>query len=905
MSYISKIKNLSTKVYSYQTYFAYDDNNFETLNKIKKNYNSVELSEIVTNIKKLYYKDIVLSKQNIVEYDYIVPIPYNNEDFKNLNIEVAKQLSEILGIKLLKNFFNNCNVPNVDIRDRYVNENDEINFQINKKYLSKGIKNILFVDMYCSTGKILATIGNKLNKIANVTFLVYNIRIDATKLRNTYIEEIKEIENDIINQVNDGIVVKIKGLFDKKDVTVDLRNSISIVIGENGIGKSTAYRIATLATNHTYEGLLGLLSYPFKEILIFYFDKNQNCYKKEKIIYSKLLPKKKALKKIFENSDFINKYEEIFKDIKYVDWQFKNINKFLDTINEKEYNEIYQKILTKNPTYKYDIMIKTANAKINLDCERMAKLFATICEKLVISSASKRFLLTKDSLYLCLAYSYNLKEFLPPINIYDPIIFDNEEDDIVNSDNKIKNINYQDYDENIWDNILYGDDDYNDEYSEMSDSYYVPEDNIEDEYLRKDEEEYDSVYYDYYDDIEYDLNDYVYSDKNEKKEKEEKHNDSSDNHQYFDMKKISGSKNERPSKINYSKYRHNLLKNYIDKIFANLDIQNDNTYVHREENLQDILKNYNINLLDNHDIEYFQFNYNDENSLRLLKNYYKPRNEEIDVLKDLLREEDFELNKIIKFLNSSNYNYIESVSEEEFIKEMNALFNYRNNEDKNNKITRKNFIDYIYKKIYNDFNYAFFINLKDYYQQEFEGIINNSERDWGKAVEAITSIIYKIKNNSINNILKKTEKYINKYLVEKKITIYPTCVIFSNDNGKFIPCQFLSSGEKNLVLLFFIATMLRYYSANYKNSYNFILDEPEISMNIDWQEDLIEDLKNCLGDKINLTILTQSPQLVQNEHLHAYLHNLSNDEIELDESSSFEIIQIAPFDKMGGGNNEY
>ena len=87
----------------------------------------------------------------------------------------------------------------------------------------------------------------------------------------------------------------------------------------------------------------------------------------------------------------------------------------------------------------------------------------------------------------------------------------------------------------------------------MSDSYYVPEDNIEDEYLRKDEEEYDSVYYDYYDDIEYDLNDYVYSDKNEKKEKEEKHNDSSDNHQYFDMKKISGSKNERPSKINYSK----------------------------------------------------------------------------------------------------------------------------------------------------------------------------------------------------------------------------------------------------------------------------------------------------------------------------------------------------------------
>ena len=120
MSYISKIKNQSPEIYSCNTYLAYDDkqNNVSSvLNKIKKDYQCPEFLEVLTNIKKLYYKDVVLSEQENVEFNYIVPIPYNNIDFKNLNIEIAKRLSKILGIKYLDKFFIDYDVPEVDIRE--------------------------------------------------------------------------------------------------------------------------------------------------------------------------------------------------------------------------------------------------------------------------------------------------------------------------------------------------------------------------------------------------------------------------------------------------------------------------------------------------------------------------------------------------------------------------------------------------------------------------------------------------------------------------------------------------------------------------------------------------------------------------------------------------------------------
>ncbi len=896
MSYISKIKNQSPEIYSCNTYLAYDDkqNNVSSvLNKIKKDYQCPEFLEVLTNIKKLYYKDVVLSEQENVEFNYIVPIPYNNIDFKNLNIEIAKRLSKILGIKYLDKFFIDYDVPEVDIRDRYINENSEIKFSINKKYISKKYNyiNILFVDMYCSNGEVLYRLAEELNLKVGATFIAYNIRTDSPKLKKTYIEDIKLIENEITSQVNDGIVVKIKGLFNEKDVTVDLRNSISIIIGENGIGKSTSYRIASLATNHTYEGLLGLLSYPFNEILIFYFDKAGNCYKKEKIVYYDLLPKKDALQNIFKSLNSFYEYDEIFKDLNLDEILLNNINLFLNKLDEKEYHKIYKKILTKNPTYKYDFIRNTQNNKIDLDCEEMAVLLRTICEKLVTSSSNKKFLLTKDSLYLCLAYSSNLKEFLPTISAYDQTNFNYDGDDYNDdSANDISTFDdYQNEEEDIFDNMYYPDDDYeyNDEYEGMSDSYYNKYDNTEDDYAPSQERKDDS-YDDIYDEDD-SYKDYLYDNIYDENEY---------GSIYFDFAKKDPKEQEASWDNDFTQLRHILLKTYMAKFFMGYNINKSTEDI----NVYNFIKDSNIQLLNNsNDIEYFQINFDGKSHNELLTNYYKPRSIQIDKLKVLFNEEDFDLNKVIKILNEEYYNEMSSDLDNDYM----ILFQENSFEDNNKQITQDDFIKYIYGKNYADFNYAFFTNLKSNYQKEFEQMINDNKTNWYKTKKTIKRIINTLKIDCINPILKKAEKYINKYLVDKKMTIYPSCVIFSNDNGRFIPCHFLSSGEKNLVLLFLLASMLRYY-IDYKTeeNYNLILDEPEISMNIEWQEDLIEDLKNCLGEKINLTILTQSPQLLQNERLYAYLHDLLDNKIELDETSSFEEIQITPFNQIVGDNNE-
>ena len=72
-----------------------------------------------------------------------------------------------------------------------------------------------------------------------------------------------------------------------------------------------------------------------------------------------------------------------------------------------------------------------------------------------------------------------------------------------------------------------------------------------------------------------------------------------------------------------------------------------------------------------------------------------------------------------------------------------------------------------------------------------------------------------------------------------------------------IPLKFLSSGEQQeLVML---------YKLIFKGEKDTIIliDEPEISLNVSWQREFLDDMKEIVDmNKISLIIATHSPQII-------------------------------------------
>lgn len=109
----------------------------------------------------------------------------------------------------------------------------------------------------------------------NFTFLSFGIRYNAVDINNSKIVELINSNNILINEnKNDNYIVKIKKLFDEKDVKIDFNNHFILGIGENGYGKSTAMKIAVFALNN--------FDTKYKSLVPFYFDEIE-VYKVKKI----------------------------------------------------------------------------------------------------------------------------------------------------------------------------------------------------------------------------------------------------------------------------------------------------------------------------------------------------------------------------------------------------------------------------------------------------------------------------------------------------------------------------------------------------------------------------------------------------------------------------------------------
>ncbi len=75
-----------------------------------------------------------------------------------------------------------------------------------------------------------------------------------------------------------------------------------------------------------------------------------------------------------------------------------------------------------------------------------------------------------------------------------------------------------------------------------------------------------------------------------------------------------------------------------------------------------------------------------------------------------------------------------------------------------------------------------------------------------------------------------------------------------NDNGRIVPLNLLSSGEKQMLIILFKILLMN------EKAQIILLDEPEVSMHIEWQYILIDQIR-AINPKAQLIISSHSPSI--------------------------------------------
>ena len=167
-----------------------------------------------------------------------------------------------------------------------------------------------------------------------------------------------------------------------------------------------------------------------------------------------------------------------------------------------------------------------------------------------------------------------------------------------------------------------------------------------------------------------------------------------------------------------------------------------------------------------------------------------------------------------------------------------------------------------------------FFDIKDFEQLD---IIEQTRLFW--FYKFYKYRIGKLKTLNLVRKKKRLENFqalLQKYLVGKEITILPSGIKLSM-NGKSISLNELASGEKKIILLFALACLC--------DNLEILLDEPELSLSIVWQEDLLVDMLS--SNRNFYTIATHSPYMVAKEEIqkiHYIFYRLRNKVMTINEA---------------------
>ncbi|HGU9769669.1 TPA: AAA family ATPase [Morganella morganii] len=110
------------------------------------------------------------------------------------------------------------------------------------------------------------------------------------------------------------------------------------------------------------------------------------------------------------------------------------------------------------------------------------------------------------------------------------------------------------------------------------------------------------------------------------------------------------------------------------------------------------------------------------------------------------------------------------------------------------------------------------------------------------------------------------KKQINIFLKEsgKKVEFTEEQWIFKVENGEPLTIEHLSSGERQLIYI--LAT-----TANTCGKPTlFLMDEPEVSLHLSWQEKIIDAIMN-INPEMQIIAVTHSPGIVMNGHMDVYI----------------------------------
>lgn len=142
-------------------------------------------------------------------------------------------------------------------------------------------------------------------------------------------------------------------------------------------------------------------------------------------------------------------------------------------------------------------------------------------------------------------------------------------------------------------------------------------------------------------------------------------------------------------------------------------------------------------------------------------------------------------------------------------------------------------------------------NHKEYLNDLF-----SKEKDLNKIKKEIENFLSnKQYTKDINDLILKLNTFLN--LTGKSAHISEDGFIFLKEGEKTVNWYQCSKGEKNLIVLIVLAFL------NKNNNTIFILDEPDLSMHIEWQELLIPTLLEICPNN-QFFISTHSPSLIPN-----------------------------------------
>ena len=559
--------------------------------------------------------------------------------------------------------------------------------------------------------------------------------------------------------------IKINGIFDKYNTTVDLDKKCNIFIGENGVGKSTTMKIVSLVLGGKF---VDLLEYNFESIELV-DDKNTI-----KIDYSDLFPSfdklQSIIEKYFKESSSFTK-EELLMKIPFMKKVIDNDSKlYIDLVR---YRIIYEKY--DNNIHKDTILRRKIQNRIGEDYFKLSR-------ELFDLSIEHKFIPSNDILNATFTLIGDCKRHLPvekygKVNYYVETKLSEEDiykkiDSFINKYNKIfyissvKNIGVYCYNSLTYTgDFLNTFDAYNKMISRVKDRLMTPK-----------------------------------------------------------ISKI-GKGPFSKKKIIYPKYSGG-VESFIDE---NINFEDKELFLKElveENSVDEIIKNIHFNK------KYEEFN---------IEDLYSDTNVEIG---DLVFMNYYDKDTIINFLRDYytmlkkmlNHEYRDDDLEEELFYE---------NFDLNEKYTL--YIEPLLPK--NSFFRNYYKNSNKYYLQVYTKFIKDNLDKY---------MNYKSEKIELLNCIFKS------YFKNKTVTCTPRGLIISvkeelSDELDFIS---LSEGERRIIIIFILGILC--------DTDVFLLDEPETSLSVLWQQSLVNDMLDKCDFK-NLLIATQSPLIVSDDKLLDYV----------------------------------